>query len=174
MKTFLTTTIILITALALVSCASNPEDSSMMKDEMNSTLPSIAEIAVDDGRFTTLVAALGAADLVDTLSGEGDFTVFAPTDDAFAKLPEGTIDALLNDIPALTDILLYHVVSGSVPAADVVGLDGVSVETLSGKSVMVKVSMGDVYINDSKVIITDIMASNGIIHVVDAVILPQM
>jgi uncharacterized surface protein with fasciclin (FAS1) repeats len=134
----------------------------------------IVDIAVEDGRFTTLVAAVQAAGLVDTLNSEGPFTVFAPTDEAFAALPEGTVEALLADIPALTDILLYHVVAGKVMAADVVGLDGQSVETaLAGKSVDIKVDMGNVYLNETvKVIITDIEASNGVIHVIDAVLLP--
>ncbi|MGD8405620.1 MAG: fasciclin domain-containing protein [Anaerolineales bacterium] len=134
----------------------------------------IVDIAVDDGRFTTLVAAVQAADLVDTLKSEGPFTVFAPTDEAFAALPEGTVDALLADIPALTDILLYHVVPAKVMAADVVGLDGQSAETaLEGQSINIKIDMGNVYLNeDVQVIITDIEASNGVIHVIDAVLLP--
>lgn len=130
----------------------------------------IVDTAVADGRFTTLVAALQAADLVETLKGEGPFTVFAPTDDAFAKLPEGTVEALLKDIPTLTDILLYHVVSGKVMAADVVNLT--SADTVLGKPVTIKVDMGKVYINESEVIITDIETSNGVIHVIDAVLLP--
>ena len=130
----------------------------------------IVDLAVADGRFETLVAALGAADLVDTLSGEGPFTVFAPTDDAFAKLPEGTVEALLNDIPALTDILLYHVVSGEVLAEQVVELEEAT--TVLGENVSIRVEDGNVYINDSMVIITDIMADNGVIHVIDSVLLP--
>ena len=135
----------------------------------------IVDIAVEDGRFTTLVAAVQAAGLVDTLKGEGPFTVFAPTDDAFAALPAGTVEALLADIPILTNILLYHVVPGKVMAADVVGLDGQSAETaLTGQSINIKVDMGNVYLNeDVKVIITDIEASNGVIHVIDAVLLPS-
>jgi transforming growth factor-beta-induced protein len=130
----------------------------------------IVDIAVADGRFTTLVAAVTAADLVDTLKGDGPFTVFAPTDDAFNALPEGTIEALLDDIPALTDILLYHVVSGKVMAADVVAL--ASATTVLGKDVAIKVEGDKVMINDAQVIITDIEASNGVIHVIDAVLLP--
>ena len=103
-----------------------------MEEEVMEEKPSIAEIAAADGRFTTLVAALDAAGLVETLSGEGAFTVFAPTDDAFAALPEGTVEALLADIPALTNILLYHVVDGVVPAEVALTLDGQMVETLSG------------------------------------------
>ncbi len=136
----------------------------MMKD--------IVDTAVADGRFTTLVAAVGAAELVDTLKGEGPFTVFAPTDDAFAALPAGTVDELLKpeNKQKLTDILLYHVVSGKVMAADVTALT--SAPTVLGKDVAVKVDMGNVYINEAKVIITDIETSNGVIHVIDAVLLP--
>ena len=130
----------------------------------------IVDIAVEDGRFETLVAAVQAADLVDTLKGEGPFTVFAPTDDAFAALPEGTVEGLLEDIPALTDILLYHVVPGKVMAADVVGLE--SAPTALGKDLMVMVDGDKVMINDAEVIITDIEASNGVIHVIDAVLIP--
>jgi transforming growth factor-beta-induced protein len=133
-------------------------------------LSSITEIAVADGRFETLVAALQAAGLAETLAGEGDFTVFAPTDDAFAMLPEGTVEALLEDIPALTDILLYHVVDGAVMAEDVVMLD--EAKTLNGRYVDIRVEDGMVYVNDAQVIITDIEASNGVIHVIDTVLLP--
>jgi len=131
---------------------------------------SIVSIAVEDGRFSTLVAALQAADLVGTLEGEGPFTVFAPTDDAFAMLPEGTVDALLNDIPTLQSILLYHVVPGNVMASDVVSLS--SADTASGLELSISVENGAVKINDAQVIITDIVASNGVIHVIDRVILP--
>jgi len=135
-------------------------------------LKDIVDTAVADGRFTTLVAAVQAADLVDTLKGEGPFTVFTPTDDAFAALPEGTVANLLlpENKQALTDILLYHVVSGKVMAADVVNLTNAT--TVLGKDVTVKVDMGNVYINDAKVIITDIETSNGVIHVIDTVLLP--
>ena len=130
----------------------------------------IVDIAVGDGRFGTLVAALQAAGLVETLQGEGPFTVFAPTDDAFAMLPEGTVDALLADIPALTDILLYHVVAGNVMAADVVALD--SAGTVQGAEVSITVDGNTVMVNDSQVVITDIEASNGVIHVIDSVLIP--
>jgi uncharacterized surface protein with fasciclin (FAS1) repeats len=131
----------------------------------------IVDTAVADGRFTTLVAALEAADLVETLKGEGPFTVFAPTDDAFNKLPEGTLDSLLEDIPALTDILLYHVVPGKVMAADVVNLT--EAETVGGGMLTITVTDGTVMINDAQVIITDIEASNGVIHVIDTVLIPD-
>ncbi len=136
----------------------------------------IVDIAVEDGRFTTLVAAVQAAGLVDTLKSEGPFTVFAPTDDAFAALPAGTVEGLLADIPALTNILLYHVVPGKVMAADVVGLDGQSAGTaLEGQSIDIKLDMSNVYLNENvKVIITDIETSNGVIHVIDAVLLPSI
>jgi len=130
----------------------------------------IVTIAVEDGRFTTLVAAVQAAGLADTLAGEGTFTVFAPTDDAFAKLPAGTIDALLADIPALTDILLYHVAGEKLMAADVVSMS--SINTLQGQPLSVKVEGDKVMVNDAQVIITDIEASNGVIHVIDTVLLP--
>lgn len=132
----------------------------------------IVDIAIEDGRFTTLVAAVTAADLVETLQGEGPFTVFAPTDDAFAKLPEGTLEDLLKpeNKQMLTDILLYHVVAGKVMASEVVNLT--EAMTVFGKNVAVKVDGSKVYINDAEVIITDIEASNGIIHVIDTVILP--
>jgi transforming growth factor-beta-induced protein len=132
----------------------------------------IVDTAVADGRFTTLAAALQAAGLVDALKGEGPFTVFAPTDDAFAKLPAGTLDSLLlpENKQALTDILLYHVAEGKAMAADVVGLPAVA--TLLGKDVAIKQDMGNVYANDAQIIITDIETSNGVIHVIDSVLLP--
>jgi len=135
-------------------------------------LKDIVDTAVADGRFTTLVAAVQAAELVDTLKGEGPFTVFAPTDDAFSALPEGTLESLLlpENKQTLTDILLYHVVSGKVMAAEVTAMT--SAATVLGKDIAVKVDMGNVYINEAKVIITDIETSNGIIHVIDAVLLP--
>ena len=136
----------------------------------------IVDLAVADGRFTTLVSAVQAAGLVDTLKSEGPFTVFAPTDEAFAALPAGTLDSLLQpeNKQQLTDILLYHVVPGKVMAADVVGLDGQSAETaLEGKSINIKVDGDKVILNDTvNVILTDIETSNGVIHVIDAVLLP--
>ena len=132
----------------------------------------IVDTAVADGRFTTLIAAVQAAGLVETLKGEGPFTVFAPTDDAFAKLPAGTVETLLKpeNLDQLTGILTYHVVSGRVMASDVINLT--SADTVNGKPVMIKVEEGKVYINEAQVIITDILTSNGVIHVIDTVILP--
>jgi len=137
---------------------------------MEPELKSIVEIAVEDGRFETLVAALEAAELVDTLSGEGPFTVFAPTDEAFGKLPEGTVEALLNDIPTLKNILLYHVTPGKVMSSQVASLS--SAETVAGKPVSIRVEGESVMINEAMVVIVDIEASNGVIHVIDKVILP--
>ena len=130
---------------------------------------SIAEVAVAGG-FNTLVAALSAAELVETLSGDGSFTVFAPTDEAFAALPEGMLEGLLADTEALTQILLYHVVGDVVKAETVVTLD--EAETLAGTKVSIEVVDGNVFVNDSKVTSTDIEASNGVIHVIDKVLVP--
>jgi uncharacterized surface protein with fasciclin (FAS1) repeats len=131
----------------------------------------IVDIAVADGRFTTLVAAVQAAGLVDALKGPGPLTVFAPTDAAFAALGQDTINALLNDVPTLTNILLYHVVPGKALAGDVVNLK--YAPTLEGAGVDIEVRDGKVFLNGTtQVIITDIIASNGVIHVIDAVLLP--
>jgi len=130
----------------------------------------IVDIAAGDDRFETLVAAVTAAGLVDTLSGEGPFTVFAPTDDAFAALPEGTLEGLLNDIPTLTSILTYHVVPGAVMSGDL--SDGMMPATVNGQTVTIGVGDG-VTVDGANVIIADIEASNGVIHVIDSVILPE-
>ncbi|HMN62813.1 MAG TPA: fasciclin domain-containing protein, partial [Anaerolinea sp.] len=132
----------------------------------------IVDTAVADGRFKTLAAALQAGGLIETLKGKGPFTVFAPTDEAFAKLPAGTIDTLLKpeNKDQLVSILTYHVVSGAVFAKDVVTLSEAT--TVEGKPVTIKVMDGKVYINDAQVIITDILTSNGVIHVIDTVLLP--
>ncbi len=132
--------------------------------------PDIVDVAVAAGSFETLVAAVQAAGLVDVLKGEGPFTVFAPTDEAFAQLPEGTVAALLEDIEALTAILTYHVVPGRVMAADVVGIS--SAETVQGGDLAIAVVNGVVRINDAAVVAADVEASNGVIHVIDAVLLP--
>lgn len=131
----------------------------------------IVTTAVDAGTFKTLATALTEAGLVEALKGEGPFTVFAPTDDAFAKLPEGTIETLLNDKETLKKILLYHVVSGEVTSKEVVNLT--NAETLSGKNVNIKINNGTVMINDAKVTGADVMASNGVIHVIDTVLIPE-
>jgi len=132
----------------------------------------IVETAVDAGTFTTLAAALEAADLVSVLQGEGPFTVFAPTDEAFAKLPAGTVEALLADKDALIRVLTYHVVAGDVTSAAVVNLT--SAQTVAGIAAPIEVRMGNVYVAGAKVVTADIRASNGVIHVIDTVMLPPM
>jgi len=132
----------------------------------------IIDTAVAAGSFKTLAAALTAAGLVDTLKGDGPFTVFAPTDEAFAKLPAGTVDALLADIPKLTSILTYHVVSGKVLAADVLTMDGKSAKTVNGAEVKIG-TQGGVKLNGNvHVTKTDIGCTNGVIHVIDTVLMP--
>ena len=134
-------------------------------------MKTIVETAVADGRFTTLVAAVQAAKLDGALSGPGPFTVFAPTDDAFKNLPPGTVESLLKTPEGqLKQILLYHVVDGKVMAADVVKLS--SAKTLQGSNVNITVTNGVVKINDATVVITDIQTKNGVIHVIDKVLLP--
>jgi uncharacterized surface protein with fasciclin (FAS1) repeats len=132
----------------------------------------IVDTAVSAGQFNTLAAALGAADLVETLKGPGPFTVFAPTDAAFAKLPAGTVENLLKpeNKDQLVAILTYHVVPGKVMAADVVKVD--QAKTVNGKMIQMKTGAGGVMVDDAKVTATDIAASNGVIHVIDSVILP--
>ena len=133
----------------------------------------IVDTAVSAGNFQTLAAALTAADLVDTLKGEGPFTVFAPTDDAFAKLPAGTVENLLKaeNLDQLTAILTYHVVAGAVTADQVVNLTAAA--TVNGQSVDISMNGSNVMVDGAKVVMTDIMASNGVIHVIDSVILPE-
>ena len=175
-----------VAALALAGCAaaednsSDPVETEMVETEVTEeateeavveSLGTIVDVAVGAGTFTTLAAALGAADLVTTLQGDGPFTVFAPTDDAFAALPEGLLDALLlpENVAVLQSILTYHVVSGTVMAADVTTGD---VPTVEGSTFMVDTSEGVVINGVANVTATDIMADNGVIHVIDAVILP--
>ncbi|PMH29930.1 fasciclin [Vibrio lentus] len=133
----------------------------------------IVDVAAENGSFTTLVAAVKAAGLVDTLKGDGPFTVFAPTDEAFAALPEGTVEMLLKpeNKDKLVAILTYHVVPGKIMVAEVMKLS--SAETVQGEAVMVTIDDGNVMINTAKVVIPDVKASNGVIHVIDAVLLPK-
>jgi uncharacterized surface protein with fasciclin (FAS1) repeats len=130
----------------------------------------IVDTAVKAGSFNTLVAAVKAAGLVETLKGTGPFTVFAPTDEAFAKLPKGTVDALLKDIPKLKKILTYHVVAGKVMAADVVKMK--SAKTVEGSDLKIDASSG-VKINKSTVTTPDVAADNGVIHIIDTVLMPE-
>jgi uncharacterized surface protein with fasciclin (FAS1) repeats len=133
----------------------------------------IVAVAIENGSFTTLVSALKTAGLVETLQGKGPFTVFAPTDAAFAKLPPGALDALLADKAQLTKVLTYHVVPGSYPAAKLLQDGAGTLGTVNGQPLTVSIRDGKVYVDDAQVVMTDVMASNGIIHVIDAVILPK-
>ncbi len=166
---------LVLTFLSLVACggetpapvtpAGGPTDTAGTMEKKD-----IVDTAVAAGNFKTLAKALTEAGLIDTLKGPGPFTVFAPTDEAFAKLPPGTVEGLLKDKEKLKAVLTYHVVSGKVMAADVSKMS--SAKTVQGADVAVKVSGGNVTINDAKVIKADIEAKNGVIHVVDTVLLP--
>ena len=160
MKTMFT-----LTSLALVGMLASAPAYAQSKN--------IVDTAVAAGSFTTLAKALTAADLVGTLKGPGPFTVFAPTDEAFAKLPAGTLESLLKpeNKDKLRRILTYHVVSGEVRAADVVKLQ--SAKAVSGDTITVKVNGGKVSVDNANVVKTDIQTSNGVIHVIDSVILPK-
>ncbi|HXV61206.1 MAG TPA: fasciclin domain-containing protein [Vicinamibacteria bacterium] len=156
----------LVTLLAIAALTTAPlavADTHAKKD--------IVDTAIAAGSFTTLVKAIQAAGLVETLKGSGPFTVFAPTDEAFAKLPAGTLDKLLKDKAKLTSVLTYHVVPGKVLSSDVVKLD--SAKTVQGQSISIDAKSG-VRVNDAKVVQADIETSNGVIHVIDTVILPSM
>ena len=131
----------------------------------------IVQTAVENGSFTTLVKAVTAAGLVETLSGTGPFTVFAPTDEAFAKIPAETLNAVLADKALLTKVLTYHVVAGKVMAADVAGMS--SAATVEGSDIAIKVVDGKVMINDATVVMADVECSNGVIHVIDSVLMPS-
>jgi uncharacterized surface protein with fasciclin (FAS1) repeats len=180
MKSVTIFTVLFVAIFALAACAPQanptvapmPEATAMPEPTAEPEAMDIVDTAVANGSFTTLAAALQAAGLVDALKADGPFTVFAPTDEAFAKLPAGTVEGLLKpeNLEQLKAILLYHVVEGKVMAADVAGIT--SATALSGKDLAVKVDMGNVYINESKVVLADVEASNGVIHVIDAVLLP--
>ncbi len=163
-KKMLVTCALLITSLTFMPLAQAAHH-GMKKD--------IVDVAVENGSFTTLAAALEAAGLVDTLKGEGPFTVFAPTDDAFAKLPEGTLDMLLmpENKEKLKAVLTYHVVPGKVMAADVVTIDIAT--TVQGQDLMIEVVDGTVMVDNAKVVTADVEASNGVIHVIDTVVMPK-
>ncbi len=137
---------------------------------MENNTKNIVEVAIEAGSFKTLVAAVEAAGLVDTLSSEGPFTVLAPTDEAFAKLPQGTVEALLSDKAKLTSVLTYHVLSGNFLSSDIITLSEAT--TVQGSNLKIDASNG-VRINNANVTATDIIASNGVIHVIDTVLLPE-
>ncbi|MBA6336058.1 MULTISPECIES: fasciclin domain-containing protein [unclassified Colwellia] len=161
---FITTGLLVVASLAFMP-TSHAEHHGMKKD--------IVDVAAANGSFNTLVAAVKAGGLVDTLKGKGPFTVFAPTDEAFAKLPAGTVEMLLKpeNKDKLVSILTYHVVAGKVMSTDVVKVD--SATTVQGQMLMVKVDGGNVMINNAKVIMADVKASNGVIHVIDTVLMPK-
>jgi uncharacterized surface protein with fasciclin (FAS1) repeats len=154
----------LLTSLALVAATTVGATTTQAQDK------DIVETAIAAGSFKTLVAAVQAAGLVETLKGTGPFTVFAPTDEAFAKLPAGTVEALLQDKAKLTAILTYHVVAGKVMAADAVKLT--EAKTVNGASAKISVMGGTPMIGGAHIVSTDIAASNGVIHVIDTVMLP--
>jgi uncharacterized surface protein with fasciclin (FAS1) repeats len=161
-------------AIAVAACspAASPTPApATPAPSMAAELGDIVEVATEAGSFKTLLEAATAAGLVETLQGEGPFTVFAPTDEAFAALPDGTLEGLLADPEALKQILLYHVVAGKVTSDQVVGLT--SADSVAGPAIAIKVEDGTVVLNDSaKVVTADVETSNGVIHVIDAVILP--
>ena len=163
------TALTLAAALTLSACGSDSETATDSMTE-EASVGTIVDVAVGAGNFSTLVAAVTAADLVETPSGTGPFTVFAPTDEAFAALPAGVLDALLlpENKAVLAQILTYHVVSGTVMAADVTDGD---VATVEGSNIKLSTASG-VTVNGATVVAADVMASNGVIHAIDAVILP--
>ena len=166
------TTIKTVALVAMMVVATSTAG-AQMADQKDMKAPSrnIVQVATGAG-FNTLVAAVKAAGLADALMGTGPFTVFAPTDAAFAKLPAGTLEALLKDPVKLAAILKYHVVSGKVMAADVIKGNGAKPTTLNGAALDITVKGGKVYVNGAMVTAADVGASNGVIHVIDAVVLP--
>jgi uncharacterized surface protein with fasciclin (FAS1) repeats len=176
MKLFQALTIaVALAAVPLMSArAEHHEKAGMEKTATTKAAMDIVDTAVGAGKFNTLVAAVKAAGLVDTLKGTGPFTVFAPTDEAFAKLPKGTVEDLLKpeNKAKLTSILTYHVIPGKVMAADIKGKKS-DVKTVQGTTVNVD-AMKDVMVNDAKVVTADVAASNGVIHIIDTVIMPKM
>jgi uncharacterized surface protein with fasciclin (FAS1) repeats len=164
-----------VTSLSMVEKTKAPKKTGATKEKKAGGMADIVDTAVAAGTFTTLAAALGAAGLVDTLKGKGPFTVFAPTDEAFAKLPKGTVDDLLKpeNKAKLASILTYHVLAGEVMASAVVTMDGKKAATVNGASVTIGVKKGVVTVDDATVVTTDITTSNGVIHVIDTVMIPK-
>lgn len=164
-----------IRSLALAALLAVPVSAVAQESQGYAPAPAttgdIIETATKAGSFTTLATALEVAGLIETLKGEGPFTVFAPTDEAFAKLPEGTLDALLKDQEKLTAILTYHVVPGEVMAAQVAQLE--TVKTVNGKELEIATADGKVMVGKATVTQADIPATNGVIHVIDTVLLPE-
>lgn len=159
-----------LSALTIVMFAVSLISINAQEYSTKSASKDIVTTAVDAGIFKTLATALTEAGLIETLQGKGPFTVFAPTDEAFAKLPKGTVEELLKDKEALKKVLLYHVVSGNVMSTDVVKLSEAT--TVEGSKVKIKVVDGNVMLNDAKVTTADVKASNGVIHIIDTVLSP--
>ena len=164
--------LVALASLSVAGCSGAPHDAQMPAPSAAKAQSDIVDTASNAGSFKTLVAAIKAADLVDTLKGPGPFTVFAPTDEAFAKLPAGTLDSLLKpeNKAKLQAILTYHVVPGRVGSDQVTHLT--SAKTVQGKDLKISQNGGTVMVDGAKVVKTDIACSNGVIHVVDAVLLP--
>ncbi|HEY3549033.1 MAG TPA: fasciclin domain-containing protein [Propionicimonas sp.] len=166
------------TSAAPAPASSSSAPSSTPSMSASASGKDIVDTAVAAGGFTTLAKALTAADLVETLKGDGPFTVFAPTDEAFAALPKGALDKLVADKEKLTAVLTYHVISGEVMASQVTGMNGQKVKTVQGGEITIKVADGKVSLTDAagntvNVIKTDVTASNGVIHVIDGVLMPS-
>jgi len=161
------TVMALLTLPAVVSCSADATSPPP------AAAGNIVQTATEAGNFTTLVTALEAAGLTETLQGPGPFTVFAPTDAAFAKLPAGTVEALLGDREQLASILTYHVIAGSVTAGDLVASNGATPTTVNGQPLDIVVRDGAVYVNGAQVVAADVAASNGVIHAIDTVLLPK-
>lgn len=180
-KSIFNTAAALAAVITLTACSSNQAnsvDTAMAQDtQAMSSAPktekNIVEVAVENGNFTTLVAAVKAAGLAETLMGPGPFTVFAPTDAAFAKLPKGTVESLLQDKKKLASILTYHVLPANVGAAAVIAGNGARPATVNGQTLDITVRDGKVFVNGANVVTADVTASNGVIHVIDEVLLPK-
>ena len=171
MKKWVIVILLIAFSLMLSGCTEQPEEQPEAGNESTVTeQKDIAQTAIDAGSFNTLVTAVQTADLVETLSGEGPFTVFAPTDDAFAAVPKETLNGLLANKTELTKVLTYHVASGKYMAEDVVSMGNIT--TLEGNMLDVEVTNEGVFVGGAKVIQTDIECSNGVIHVIDTVLIP--
>lgn len=162
-----------LAASAALSTLPAIASAQMSTQKEKAPMKNIVQVAVEAGNFNTLVAAVKAAGLAETLQGPGPFTVFAPTDAAFAKLPAGTVESLLGDKEKLSGILTYHVVSGKVLAGDIVKANGAKPTTVNGLPLDIVVRDGKVFVNGAQVVSADIVASNGVIHVIDTVLLPK-
>lgn len=164
-------TIALAAVLAVPGSLAAQETQGYSESPSPTAMGDIIETASAEGSFTTLATAIEAAGLTETLKGEGPFTVFAPTDEAFAQLPTGTVEALLKDKVKLAAILTYHVVPGKIPSSEVAGMS--SAKTVNGQELSIKAKDGKVKVGNATVTTADIEASNGVIHVIDRVLMPQ-